>query len=578
MDTNIVNDITEIYFGQIAEAFVDPGEEIPTSSGRPGRKPIENVASHPNPKVRKKAVAGMKKQMEKEYGGKWTSRSNDPVKEALDPVGQEDADIDNDGDNDKNDKYLHRRRKAIGKAIATRKEALDPVGKEDNDIDNDGDVDKSDSYLKHRRKIRAKAIHKEGFSNWRQDLSEVMDVLDKDKNEEQITEKKVKNKIKINPNLGEAIENLGGTLLEMEELDEKAYRNLGVGRVERVSSGSYVAPETTGSAAKKKSAEAPKPKAAKLKTKKLVAAKVEKPEPKEEGRRARRRRKGSSSYTDIKAGIEAREAGKKKGKKQRRSRLDDLLACIRSEEAQLDELAPLVAGGLAAGALGAAYGVSKMMQNNRAKVTGGSTATKSPKPASGTQSLSDKMRDRNAQIRALSQSYEPEGDQIDEIAPLVAGGLALGGAALAAKAVSDRMKQNRAKVTGATTSTKPAPGTQSLSDKMRTRNQQMKDLMQSYEPEGEQIDELRRSEKEGKGSPDTSREFISRAQRKERGPRGAVFQYSGNKEFGSNRNERGKKKNEPGSQHQRLNPLEKKGRQLERGSAAARQRWHSARD
>jgi len=92
MDTNIVRDITDIYFGQIAEAFIDPEEEIPTSSGRPGRKPIENVASHPNSKVRKKAVAGMKKQMEKEYGGKWTSRSNDPVKEALDPVDR-DADV-----------------------------------------------------------------------------------------------------------------------------------------------------------------------------------------------------------------------------------------------------------------------------------------------------------------------------------------------------------------------------------------------------------------------------------------------------------------------------------------------------
>jgi hypothetical protein len=30
-------------------------------------------------------------------------------------------------------------------------EALDPVGKEDSDIDNDGDVDKSDEYLKNRR-------------------------------------------------------------------------------------------------------------------------------------------------------------------------------------------------------------------------------------------------------------------------------------------------------------------------------------------------------------------------------------------------------------------------------------------
>ena len=40
----------------------------------------------------------------------------------LDPVGKEDKDIDNDGDHDKNDKYLLNRRKKIGAAIATRKE------------------------------------------------------------------------------------------------------------------------------------------------------------------------------------------------------------------------------------------------------------------------------------------------------------------------------------------------------------------------------------------------------------------------------------------------------------------------
>lgn len=38
-------------------------------------------------------------------------------KEAMDPVGKADADIDNDGDVDKSDKYLHNRRKAIGKAL-----------------------------------------------------------------------------------------------------------------------------------------------------------------------------------------------------------------------------------------------------------------------------------------------------------------------------------------------------------------------------------------------------------------------------------------------------------------------------
>ena len=40
--------------------------------------------------------------------------------EGLDPVGKEDGDIDNDGDKDSTDKYLLRRRDAIGKAIRER--------------------------------------------------------------------------------------------------------------------------------------------------------------------------------------------------------------------------------------------------------------------------------------------------------------------------------------------------------------------------------------------------------------------------------------------------------------------------
>jgi hypothetical protein len=108
------------------------------------------------------------------------------------------------------------------------KEALDPVGKEDDDIDNDGDVDKSDSYLKNRRKAIGKAISvkKEGFSNWRSDLIEVVDKIKTKKDHDQkIVEKQVNNKIQINPklDLGEAVENLGGTLLEMVEVDEVDY-------------------------------------------------------------------------------------------------------------------------------------------------------------------------------------------------------------------------------------------------------------------------------------------------------------------------------------------------------------------
>ena len=43
------------------------------------------------------------------------------VHEKMDPIGQEDKDIDNDGDHDSTDKYLANRRKAIGKAIAKKR-------------------------------------------------------------------------------------------------------------------------------------------------------------------------------------------------------------------------------------------------------------------------------------------------------------------------------------------------------------------------------------------------------------------------------------------------------------------------
>ena len=41
-------------------------------------------------------------------------------------------------------------------------EALDPVGKEDDDVDNDGDSDDSDAYLKKRRDAVSKAVKGDG--------------------------------------------------------------------------------------------------------------------------------------------------------------------------------------------------------------------------------------------------------------------------------------------------------------------------------------------------------------------------------------------------------------------------------
>ena len=45
--------------------------------------------------------------------------------EKLDPVGKEDGDVDNDGDEDESDEYLAKRRKAIGKAM--KQEGLDAI-------------------------------------------------------------------------------------------------------------------------------------------------------------------------------------------------------------------------------------------------------------------------------------------------------------------------------------------------------------------------------------------------------------------------------------------------------------------
>ena len=66
-------------------------------------------------------------------------------------------------------------------------EALDPVGKEDDDVDNDGDEDDSDAYLKKRRDAISKAVKGDGqgiyilftyiVANWFYCLSFIKQVL-----------------------------------------------------------------------------------------------------------------------------------------------------------------------------------------------------------------------------------------------------------------------------------------------------------------------------------------------------------------------------------------------------------------
>ena len=64
-------------------------------------------------------ISGQKKETPKR--DTLTPKDRYKIPEAMDPVGKEDKDIDNDGDHDSTDKYLLKRRKAIGKAIAKKR-------------------------------------------------------------------------------------------------------------------------------------------------------------------------------------------------------------------------------------------------------------------------------------------------------------------------------------------------------------------------------------------------------------------------------------------------------------------------
>ena len=284
-------------------------------------------------------------------------------KEGLDPVGQEDADVDNDGKkNTKSDKYLMNRRKAIGKAIANEettkrrtlgsrfkndeerreyikqldkkskekrynrlkatveeveeveldekvdvrkqsskrkslgrgssikdgskkrgyespkefrdaqkklapymKEAKNvhgeievPSGKVEKlakkaskriDTDVDGDVEHNDKHKGEygefvptpdgKKKVFTgpNRVRKESFSNWRQDLIEV---ISDDENDKPVKEKGVKNKIVINPEMKEAVEEIGGTVIEMVELDEMSPLAAGALRLGAGALGAYM--------------------------------------------------------------------------------------------------------------------------------------------------------------------------------------------------------------------------------------------------------------------------------------------------------------------------------------------------
>jgi len=171
MSTNPLNDISKVYLEQVVES-----SHLETDM----KKRAEE-----NEKARKKIMK--------------TKAHNDMVAAARKKF-DEGVDQDKDGDTDFAD-IMIARMKASGQK--TQNQAVAAT--------------KDKTYNK-----KSKTVTKEGYSNWRQDLSEVItsEIADKE-----IKEKKVNNKIKTSAvgsgiKLGEAVEGMGGTLLEMVEIDE----------------------------------------------------------------------------------------------------------------------------------------------------------------------------------------------------------------------------------------------------------------------------------------------------------------------------------------------------------------------
>ena len=200
MSINPLNDISKVYLEQVSESAVPgkPAERLGAVTAIP--KSEQDAA-------RERSLAKAKAMREKRG-----------IKEAAKPDY-----LDFDGD---------------GNEKETMKKALKDKKKHKVDEANDGNL--ANNYPPYDKVTRGdviagrlgkdqmggkkKKVNKEGYSNWREELIEIADKITTNKSEEpKIVEKEVNNKIKINPNIGEAVENLGGTLLEMVEIDEVDY-------------------------------------------------------------------------------------------------------------------------------------------------------------------------------------------------------------------------------------------------------------------------------------------------------------------------------------------------------------------
>ena len=117
-DKNFDHDKAERTRGSMEEgdsSYLETDMKKREKNNEKARKDMEKVPGQKNPHFEE--VSALRKGWTEAYGAVYEKK--------MDPVGQEDGDIDNDGDKDSSDKYLAKRRKAIGKAMGKKGKDVD---------------------------------------------------------------------------------------------------------------------------------------------------------------------------------------------------------------------------------------------------------------------------------------------------------------------------------------------------------------------------------------------------------------------------------------------------------------------
>jgi len=239
MSLNPLNDISKVYLEKVfdenlQEGKFEPGKtKLRPSSERTAR--METPADKRRREAEKKRRAALEAEAEKLIAGLQTRPKTKKPQEPEETNNKPQGNVRRLPVGQKRDMTAARANEIIRQLQQNNSyeysgELLDERKKREPrwwDDDDDGiGWEKGEVSGKFRRK--KKRVAKESFSNWRTELFEIVDdEEDKDENP-QIKEKNVKNNVKTSAmggglKIGESIDEIGGTLIEMVEIDEIDY-------------------------------------------------------------------------------------------------------------------------------------------------------------------------------------------------------------------------------------------------------------------------------------------------------------------------------------------------------------------